>query len=230
MSNGFLLHEDSQRVIIATGFSTPSDNRKTGDMLQVWILCKAEDPVTAIKTGLDRIICGNCRHRGHEENGVFGVERTCYVNQGQAPLQIYNSWKAGNYSPLRSLEGFTGRKVRFGAYGDPTWIPLPLALAIAGVASGHTGYTHQWRKPSLQAWKTLLMASVDSVAELVIARSMGWSTFRVGSEASTGESLCASEAIGTPCAVCLLCAGARGGLENVWIPPHGKGAGHFIEA
>ena len=230
MSNGYILHEDTHRVTIATGFETPSDNRKTGDMLQIWILCKAEDPVTAIRTGLDRIICGNCRHRGHEENGRHGVERTCYVNQGQAPLQIWNSWQAGNYSPLRSLEGFTGRKVRFGAYGDPTWIPLPLALAIAGVSSGWTGYTHQWRKPSLQAWRSILMASVDSVAELVIARSMGWSTFRVGSEASTGEQLCASDRDGTPCSICLLCAGARGGLESVHIPPHGKGAGHFLEA
>ena len=199
-------------------------------MIQIWILVKAVDPVTAISTGLDRIICGNCRHRGHEENGRFGVERSCYVNPGQAPLQIWKSWKAGNYAPLRSLEGFTGRKVRFGAYGDPTHMPLSLALAIAGVASGHTGYSHQWRKPSLQGWKTLLMASVDTVAELVIARSLGWSTFRVGSEASTGESLCASEAIGTPCSVCLLCAGSRNGLESVHIPPHGKGSVHFIEA
>jgi hypothetical protein len=131
---------------------------------------------------------------------------------------------------LQYMDGFAGRRVRFGAYGDPTHLPLPLALAIAGVSSGWTGYTHQWRKPSLQAWRSILMASVDSVAELVIARSMGWSTFRVGSEASVGESLCASEAIGTPCSVCLLCAGARGGLENVWIPPHGKGSVHFIEA
>ena len=230
MSNGFVLHEDHARVTIATGFSKASDNRKTGDMIQIWILVKSVDPVEAIKQGLDRLICGSCVHRGHEVDGRHGVERTCYVNEGQAPLQIYKSWKAGNYPPLRSLEGFTGRKVRFGAYGDPTHLPLSLALAIAGVSSGHTGYTHQWRKPSLQGWKSLLMASVDSVAELVIARSLGWSTFRVGSEASTGESLCASEAIGTPCSVCLLCAGARGGLENVWIPPHGKGATHFIEA
>ena len=227
MSNGFILHEDSSRVVIATGFSKASDNRKTGDMVQIWILCKAEDPVTAIRTGLDRLICGNCRHRGHEENGRFGVERTCYVNEGQAPLGIWKAWKAGRYPTLQWMDIFAGRKVRFGAYGDPTHLPLSLALAIAGVASGHTGYTHQWRKPSLQGWKTLLMASVDSVAELVIARSLGWSTFRVGSEASTGESLCASEAIGTPCSVCLLCAGARGGLENVWIPPHGNGAVHF---
>ena len=227
--NGFILHEDSSRVIIATGFSTPSDNRKTGDMVQIWILCKSVDPVEAIKTGLDRLICGNCRHRGHEVDGRFGVERSCYVNPGQAPLQIWKSWKAGNYAPLRSLELFTGRKVRFGAYGDPTWIPLPLALAIAGVASGHTGYSHQWRKPSLQAWRSILMASVDSVAELVIARSLGWSTFRVGSEASTGEQLCASDRDGTPCVDCLACAGARNGLESVHIPPHGTGARHFVD-
>ena len=223
--NGFILHEDRDRVIIATGFESPSDNRKTGDMIQIWILVKAMDPVRAIKEGLDRLICGNCVHRGNGD----GSGRSCYVNVGQAPQGIWKAWKAGRYSPLRSLEVFTGRKVRFGAYGDPTHLPLSLALAIAGVASGHTGYTHQWRKPSLQGWRSLLMASVDSVAELVIARSLGWSTFRVGSEASVGESLCASERIGTPCAECLLCAGARNGLESVHIPPHGTGARHFID-
>lgn len=226
MSNGFILHEDSLRVIIATGFETPSDNRKTGDMIQIWILVKSVDPVEAIKQGLDRLICGSCVHRGDGTGG----SRSCYVNAGQAPLGIYRAWKAGNYAPLPFLSLFTGRKVRFGAYGDPTWIPLPLALAIAGIASGHTGYTHQWRKPSLQGWRSILMASVDSVAELVIARSLGWSTFRVGSEAQLSEQLCASDRDGTPCAVCLLCAGARGGIESVHIPPHGKGATHFIEA
>ena len=168
MSNGFILHEDTHRVIIATGFSTPSDNRKTGDMIQIWILCKAVDPVEAIKQGLDRLICGNCVHRG-----INGSGRSCYVNVGQAPLGIYRAWKAGRYPTLQFMDIFAGRKVRFGAYGDPTHLPLSLALAIAGVSSGWTGYTHQWRKPSLQGWKTLLMASVDTTAELVIARSLG---------------------------------------------------------
>ena len=231
MSNGFILHEDESRVIIATGFETPSDNRKTGDMIQIWILVKSVSPTEAIRTGLDRLICGNCMHRGHEENGRFGVERTCYVNPGQAPQGVWKSWKAGNYPPLRSLEAFVGRKVRFGAYGDPVHIPLSLALAIAGVASGHTGYTHQWRKPSLQGWKTLLMASVDSIAELVIARSLGWSTFRVTPDLDhhSIETLCASDRDGTPCADCLACAGARGGIQAIHIPVHGKGAGHFMK-
>lgn len=213
-------------MIIATGFETPSDNRKTGDMIQVWVLVKACSPTEAIKSGLDRLICGNCVHRGDGH----GADRSCYVNVGQAPLGIWKAWKAGNYPRFRHWDLFTGRKVRFGAYGDPTHLPLPIALAIAGVSAGWTGYTHQWRKPSLQAWRSLLMASVDSIAELVIARSMGWSTFRVGSEASVGESLCASDRDGTPCAVCQLCAGNRNGLESVHIPPHGSGSVHFIEA
>ena len=228
MSNGFVIHEDESRVVIATGFSTKSDNRKTGDMIQIWILCKAVDPVEAIKSGLDRLICGNCVHRGDGH----GKERSCYVNAGQAPLGIWRAWKAGRYPTLQFMDIFAGRKVRFGAYGDPTHIPIGLALAIAGVASGHTGYTHQWRKPSLQGWKTLLMASVDSVAELVIARSLGWSTFRVTPDSNheATETLCASDRDGTPCADCLACAGMRGGLRSIHIPVHGSGAGHFIEA
>jgi len=225
VSNGYVIHEDESRVIIATGFKTRSDNRKTGNMIQIWILVKSVSPTEAIKSGLDRLICGSCVHRGDGH----GKERSCYVNVGQAPLGIWRAWRAGRYPTLQFMDCFAGRRVRFGAYGDPTHIPLPIALAIAGVASGHTGYTHQWRKPSLQGWRSILMASVDTAAELVIARSMGWSTFRVGSEASVGESLCASERVGTPCAECLACAGARSGVRSIHIPVHGTGARHFKE-
>ena len=225
--NGFILHEDSARVIIATGFETDSDNRKTGPMIQIWILVKACDPVQAIKEGLDRLICGSCIHRGDGAGGG----RSCYVNVGQAPLGIWRAWKAGAYLPLPSVSVFTGRRVRFGAYGDPTHLPLSLALAIAGASSGWTGYTHQWRKPSLQGWRQLLMASVDTSAELLIARSMGWSTFRVTPDLDhhTVEMLCASDRSGTPCSECLACAGARTGQRSIHIPVHGTGARHFKE-
>lgn len=224
--NGFILHEDSQRVVIATGFAEASENRKTGDMIQVWILVRACDPVEAIKEGLDRLICGNCRHRGDGSGGG----RSCYVNAGHAPLGVWRAWQAGHYAPLRYISVFSGRRVRFGAYGDPTWIPWNLALAIAGVSSGWTGYTHQWRKPSLQAWRQILMASVDTTAELIIARSMGWSTFRVSPDTDhhSMETLCASDRVGTPCADCLACAGSRGGQRAVFIPAHGSGRKHFV--
>lgn len=227
MNNGFVIHEDQHRVVIATGFSTRSDNRKTGDMIQIWILVKLVDPVQAIKEGLDRLICGSCVHRGNGD----GSGRSCYVNVGQAPLGIWRAWRAGKYPTLQFMDCFAGRKVRFGAYGDPTHIPLSLALAIAGVSSGWTGYTHQWRKPSLQGWRQILMASVDSVAELVIARSLGWSTFRVTSDTDheATETLCASDRDGTPCVDCLACAGVRGGLRSIHIPVHGSGAVHFMK-
>lgn len=226
--NGFILHEDTQRVIIATGFANPSDNRKTGDMIQIWILVKSVDPVEAIKSGLDRLICGSCIHRGDGH----GNSRSCYVNVGQAPLGIWRAWKAGRYPTLQWMDCFAGRKVRFGAYGDPTHLPLSVALAIAGVSSGWTGYTHQWRKPSLQGWRQILMASVDTTAELLIARSMGWSTFRVSPDMDhhSMETLCASDRIGTPCSDCLACAGSRTGQRAVFIPAHGTGKRHFIEA
>jgi hypothetical protein len=227
MSNGFVLHEDSARVIIATGFSKASDNRKTGDMIQVWILVKAVDPVQAIKEGLDRLICGSCVHRGNGHGGG----RSCYVNVGQAPLGIWRAWRAGKYPTLQFMDCFAGRKVRFGAYGDPTHIPLSLALAIAGVSSGHTGYTHQWRKPSLQGWRSILMASVDTTAELLIARAMGWSTFRVTPDLDhhSFEKLCASDRDGTPCIDCQACAGSRSGIISIHIPAHGTGKRHFVD-
>jgi hypothetical protein len=227
MSNGFVIHEDESRVIIATGFSKTSDNRKTGDMIQIWILVRSMDPVRAIKEGLDRLICGSCVHRGDGTGG----ERSCYVNVGQAPLGIWRAWKAGRYPTLQFMDCFAGRKVRFGAYGDPTHLPLPIALAIAGVSSGWTGYTHQWRKPSLQGWKQILMASVDTTAELLIARSMGWSTFRVTPDLDhhSFEKLCASERDGTACADCLFCDGSRSGILSIHIPAHGTGARHFVD-
>lgn len=226
--NGYVIHEDTHRVIIATGFAHASDNRKTGDMIQVWILVRQCDPVQAIKEGLDRLICGSCVHRGDGSGG----SRSCYVNAGQAPLGIWRAWRAGRYPALQFMDIFAGRRVRLGAYGDPTHMPLSLALAIAGVASGWTGYTHQWRKPSLQGWKQILMASVDTTAELLIARSMGWSTFRVTPDHDhhSMETLCASERNGTPCSICLGCPGARGGQRSVFIPAHGTGKRHFIEA
>jgi len=226
--NGFILHEDHDRVVIATGFESPSDNRKTGPMIQIWILVRSMDPVRAIQEGLDRLICGSCVHRGNGD----GSGRSCYVNVGQAPLGIWRAWKAGAYLPLPSISVFAGRRVRFGAYGDPTHLPLSLALAIAGASSGWTGYTHQWRKPSLQGWKQLIMASVDTAAELLIARSMGWSTFRVTPDLDhhSFEKLCASDRDGTPCIDCQACAGARSGIRSVFIPVHGTGRRHFIES
>lgn len=230
-ANGYVLHEDTFRVVIATGFIEPSDNRKTGPMVQVWILVKSEDPVAAVKSGKDGHIFGNCPLRGDH-----GKERACYVNVGQAPLAIWKAWRRGSYPAMQDdqlFDIFAGKFVRFGAYGDPTAIPLAMAQRIADVSAGWTGYTHQWRRPVFQGWRKLIMASVETTKDMQVANSMGWRTFRViplehGSDHHKGEIICPSER-GVQCADCLMCSGtsARNSTlkVSIAIPAHGSGAG-----
>ena len=142
MAKGYVLHEgpspfDGQPIVsIAT---LHSSNRKTGDMVQTWILPRDQHPLDAVKTGQDSCICGQCPHRGS------GTKRTCYVNVGQAPANIWRTYKAGGYAPISSYEeAVQGRVVRFGAYGDPAFMPITVVANLLMFAKGHTGYTHQW--------------------------------------------------------------------------------------
>jgi len=223
--NGYILHEDAHRVIIATGFSTPSENRKTGPMIQVWILVKAEDPVKAVLSGLDRLVCGNCPLRARKATKTRkGKKRVCYVNVGQAPRGVWVKWHEGGYPTLPTFELFHGTTVRFGAWGDPTHLPFALAQAIAAVSSGWTGYSHQWRKPAFQPWRTLIQASVETDADKALAESMGWGVFWViprGSPHPTNATECLSDKSGIQCHDCLLCSGKG---RSIFIEAHGSGA------
>jgi hypothetical protein len=230
--NGYLLHSDSDIVVIAT---LESENRKTGNMIQIWILCANENPVTAVKTGHDGIVCGDCKHRG---NGF--KDRTCYVNVGQGPNSVYCAYISGAYPYLpksRYAEVFYGRKVRFGAYGDPVLIPLEVLRWVAFYSDGWTGYTHQWRNEKYAQYREYVMASVDSVEEYRMAKSEGWRTFRVRSGAESlmpREIACpASDEAGkkTTCERCGLCNGTRrnDGRKDIAILVHGASAGKFIQ-
>ena len=219
-SNGYVLHEDSQRVVIATGFARKSANPKTGDMIQVWILPAAVNPLQAKELGLDSLVCGDCPLR----NG------TCYVNLGQAPLSVYKAWKRGKYPQLPSIAVFEGRSVRLGAYGDPAYIPLMIVRAIVNVAKSHTGYTHQWRNPVFQGLKQFVMASVESLAGMTEAHAMGWRTFRVSTDTDTmpSEIVCVNTTKGITCEQCGLCNGASS-AKSIVIESHGKGAKRLAE-
>ena len=133
--SGHILHTDQTRVIIAT---TESDNRKTGNMIQIWILRKDVSPPDAVRSGLDSEICGDCKLRG--SNGWIG--RTCYVNVAQGPNAVWRAYQAGRYEYLpqcRYADVFGGRAVRFGAYGDPVYIPLTIVRYICFFARRWTG-------------------------------------------------------------------------------------------
>lgn len=214
-------------VAIAVGLAKASSNRKTGGMLQTYILRSDVDPVRAIKQLKDSSICGDCVHRGSQGKG-----RTCYVQVGQGPLGVYRAFKRGRYPEIPNSEIKTladagmGRLVRLGTYGDPAAVPAGIWRSILFGAKGHTGYTHQWKRaPDL---KGLCMASVDSEIQALWARSLGWRTFRVAlphhDARIAGEAICPASAEAgrkLTCERCLACGGADGRKGSIVIAAHG---------
>jgi len=209
-----------------------SENRKTGNMIQTWILRDDLSPVEASKQSADASICGDCKHR-------WSLGGACYVNIGQGPGSIWRAYKRGNYLdiPLECMRDASdapladiarGRTVRLGAYGDPAAVPVGVWQTLTRCAIGHTGYTHQWRNPTAAPLRSLCMASVDTEAEYAAAQRAGWRTFRVRCEDDASvmprEFECVSDTKGTACADCRACDGAaRGpGQASVFITVHGS--------
>jgi hypothetical protein len=232
-ANGFSIYRGQSQIdgkpikAIVTGTLRPSQNKKTNDMLQLWILPESSKPSDAISNGDDVSVCGACVHRpikiaeakakATTQAEIDAIAAPCYVEAGKAPNGV---WKA-SYPD----HGEAKRKppIRFGAWGEPTAIPVDI---IAGYTEdGHTGYTHRWRECD-QRFSQYLMASVDSDAEYDEAIAMGWRTFRVRKwwePLLPGEMICpASEEGGyrTTCNPCLLCSGTSKKAKNVAIIEH----------
>lgn len=221
-----------------------SNNTKTGSMSQVYILQADIDPITANRTGEDYGICGDCPHRGKaNKNKVSGLAngRSCYVNIGQGPNQIYKAYKAGKY-PQSTLEDLPsigeGQNIRLGAYGDPLAIPSHILRALLSKSKGHTSYTHaSGLLPD--ATMSHSMLSADTPEQALEAHNKGLRTFRVipikqwqtkGKESLLpDEILCpASKEAGAKvtCSDCLLCSGQHTKAKSIAIPAHGVGKIH----
>jgi hypothetical protein len=217
-----------------------SENVKTGDMVQTFILRADQSPLAAIDSGDDASICGDCVHRGESTNYVTIKPRTCYVDVGKSVMSVFGAWTRGAYpllSPAAGARMLQGRAVRMGAYGDPAAIPAKHWRALLRLSRGRTGYTHQWRMPFAQQLRALVMASADTASERDVARAMGWRTFRVrGADETLGarEIVCpASDEAGKArqCLTCQACDGAdRPGKASVAIIVHGRMARHFTPA
>ena len=202
---------DNERIaVVATGIFSKSENRKTGDMIQTYIIRRDIHPMLARRMGEDKSICGDCKHR---ENS------TCYVNLCHGPIGVFNALVDGSYRPYEDndIELFRDRFFRIGSYGDPAAVPFEVWENICSVAKGFTGYTHQW-KTCDQRLKRYCMASVDSIKgymkEYNKAQAMGWRTFRVRESEDNplmeNEFVCpASKEAGvlTTCEQCNLCNG-----------------------
>src|SRR5262245_24533883 len=130
--NGAILYQGPSRlngepiVVIATGLVHPSINRKTGPMVQTWILRSDTHPVEAVHSGDDSAICGDCPLRPLNARGTGGP--MCYVRKETGPGAIYRAYQAGSYPRIsaRAIRQLATSPIRFGAYGDPGAAPLEI--------------------------------------------------------------------------------------------------------
>lgn len=244
--SGFVFYEGPSMltgapiVAIAT---LHSDNSKTGNMIQTWILVQDRDPLAANRSGADIAICGKCPSMGTATGAAKGLAkgRACYVDLVHGPLGIWTAWRAGRYPRVTGHAAIAaighGRKVRLGAYGDPAAVPAYCNQSLVSECDGHTAYSHQsgWDGPTgFDA--SIMMVSADSLEAARAAWAQGARTFRVVADprelVRTREVLCpASEEAGkrTQCIRCLLCSGQSARAKSVAIVVHGAGAKHHVD-
>lgn len=215
---------DGQPIVAIATFA--SNNAKTGNMIQTWILRADHKPTQAANLGLDGSVCGSCPHR----RSLGGA---CYVNLGQGPRAVYESYKKGNYPQLTAslMHLFEGRKVRLGSYGDPAAVSYRTWKAITDVADGHTGYTHQAHTRAFdKRLLELVMVSADTPKQAAKIQAAGNRTFRVKTPEApllAGEVECLADSKGISCLDCGLCDGANDDAPNVAITVHGSLSGRY---
>ena len=232
---GASLIDGSPIVVIAI---VKSSNRKTGDMVQTYILNdNGLDPMLNSKLGNDYSICGNCKHRGqaltpaHPEFGKYKMAkgRSCYVALFQGVLITWKHYMKGGYETAQGHEAIAklgaGRMVRIGTYGDGAAVPRYIWDSLLSDAAGHTAYSHQ--SDILDVDPMLFMISADTKAEALKAWDNGKRTFRVidrQADIVQGfEVLCpASKEAGrrATCDTCKLCAGASTKAKSIAIVKH----------
>ena len=217
--------ELNRKPIVAV-VTLKSNNDKTGDMPQLWILPEPTVygmPTDASKTCNDDSVCGDCPLR-RSKGGC------CYVTLHQAPRAVASGVVRGIY-PEASPDVWAmlaQSNIRRGAYGDPAALP-DIVWEWLQTASG-TGYTHQWETASNRL-RSQVMASVDSQVEYNQATANGWRTFRTmgpGQPLLDGEIMCPSDKVS--CSRCGLCNGSKGANDkrkNIAIVVHGPLAVRF---
>lgn len=224
--NGPSLIDGKPIVAIA---QVQSDNRKTGNMVQTWILRSDIDPITASRTGQDVSICGDCPHKGAPSDKETGwaKDRSCYVNLLFAPNGVYKAFKRGIYPTIEGHNAIRaiglGQGVRLGSYGDPMAVPSYIWESLTSAAEYVTAYTH-----GANTLPHMVMTSADTKAQAQAAWDRSERTFRVVSHVDKlvkgKEVLCpASEEAGarTTCSQCKLCGGNSIKAKSVAIVAHG---------
>lgn len=228
--SGYIIYRGASlldgKPIVVVAITKESKNSKTGNMVQTYIMAdNGLSPVESARILDDVSVCGDCKHRR-------GMGGSCYVNLGQGARSVMDGVMRGIYElddGYAAATACVNRKVRLGTYGDPAAVPAYVWENLLQLAAGHTGYTHQWRKGKADHVKQWCMASTDTGAETVVAKKLGWRTFRVRSMAVSefrNEMICpASEEAGKrlTCATCMACSGGIDSKKaSVTIVVHGS--------
>jgi len=212
-------------VGVITNLKDGSENGKTDDMAQMYIMPRDSRPVESIVNGDDAAVCGDCPLRPvaakiaksmGDENAV-----PCYVNKGW----LGRLWDSIPNLPRVSPEIIgaflkrTGLEFREGAWGDPATVPMRVRRLL-NVGRG-TSYTHQWDTDWIDTdVRDFSMASVQTVDEKNAANELGYRTYRVTSgNLEPDEILCPEITSGATCKACGLCAGNRVQAKNIVIRP-----------
>jgi hypothetical protein len=215
-------------MLAAHRVNAPSQNGKTGDMVQVSIMRADVAPVDAWRAGDDGAVCPDaCAHRSRPRGG----SGTCYVNKGRltashaAALREIAAGRVGFPPGL-----FAGATVRLGMEGDPAAVPLRVLARVLAGARRHTAYTAAWRTLDAASWAPLVMASCDTPAAAADARAAGWRVFAASSSAAddglyqaAGMRPCPSDTVNLTCERCGGCDGtARGARRpSFFVRMHG---------
>ena len=217
---------DGKPIVVIATYS--NRNRKTGRVLQTYILSRDINPLEASKTGADYSICGDCPMRGEvttDPKRKIAKKRRCYVNLGQGVLIVWRAFQRGVYqNAIRSEDRKAlgrGRVVRVGTYGDPAAAPDYVWDQLIAESETWMAYTHQ--KP----WRPdIAMQSADTYAEAWGHWKAGRRTFRVVTGVEhidkAHEALCpASKEAGArvQCAACKLCRGSAA-AKSIAIVEH----------
>jgi len=117
-----ILHETSKIQVIAT---EKSGNRKIGKAIQIWIVPKSETVTDSRRNGNDaKTQCKGC---------PLASNHGCYVGSYYVDAIQKSAWagkkpRAKNRQQIVDL--VKGKFVRFGAYGNPSMIPLSLVKRL----------------------------------------------------------------------------------------------------
>ena len=196
-----------------------SENRKTGNMVQTYLIDK-ERLISEPKTFGAK--CEQCPmvDKCYVSRDKLSVRKALVkLTQGEATSYAFAT--LDEVLPL-----LQGRLVRLGTYGDPSAIPLDDLKRICESAKGHTGYTHFWREIDTD-YSAYLMSSCESLSDELLSNALGYRAFRVllddqETHETTQKSVqCLNASVGLTCAECLLCSGTKGkGSSNIYIHEH----------